>query len=217
MSSRRRRRSTGSTTARRCARSRACCGRAVGSLSSGMPATSASRGWPQLSEDGSGRGRGARCGCAGRESGLFEAVAAGRSWAAYPGGRQGDSRELVLSRSYCAVLAHGGARAGASIASTGCSTQHELDGMVELPVPDRVLPRSAALGCRECPSCRCARSRTMTFHSSSSGRQTRRASGWRPWRRVTPTHLQRTGRGSGVTPGRPCGRSSRTVLSSGTP
>ena len=40
-----RRRSTGSTTARRCARSRGCCGRAAGSRSSGTPATSASRGW----------------------------------------------------------------------------------------------------------------------------------------------------------------------------
>ena len=104
-SSRPRRRSTGSTTAPRSSRSHGCCGPAAASRSSGTCGTRASRGSRELSERGRtdaasiervASSRSTRAGCSGLSS--------RPSFSSVQEVDRATLLDLVLSRSYCAVL-----------------------------------------------------------------------------------------------------------------
>ena len=109
-------------------------------------------------------------------------------------------QELVRSRSYCAVLSEE-ERAPVLQNVDDLFTEHARDGVAGPAVPDRVLPRDPAVSAvgpyRSCPF---ARSRTATCRSSSPGRPTRRASGWRRCLPATRRRSQRTGRGFAAIP-----------------
>ena len=104
-------------------------------------------------------------------------------------------QELVRSRSYCAVLSEE-ERAPVLQNVDDLFTEHARDGVLRAAVPDRVLPRDPAVSPTEpgrpCPP---RRSRTTTCRSSSSGRPTRRASGWQRCPPGMRRRSRRTGRG----------------------